>query len=246
MKEEKLNSGEISIKGNKFLAWLDNFWYHYKWHTIVTAFILIVIGVCIFQACTTEKNDIIFTYAGPKNFVGESAEKMDVNSALSNASKPVYGDDANAGLKSYLIYSKSQIEDIESENYVSESERPRVDTAKNTANMNSLKEYLKCGDSYILLLDPSIYNNEIDKSSLVKLSDVYGTTPDGASDEYSVRLGNTKIYNDVPEMQVLPSDTVVCLYSKLLITRQDDYNNNLEVFKSFAILNEATPEETGK
>ena len=36
-REDKREAGEIVVN-NRFLTWLDNFWYHYKWHVIVSAF----------------------------------------------------------------------------------------------------------------------------------------------------------------------------------------------------------------
>jgi len=38
---EKIEAGEIVVE-NRFLRWLDNFWYHYKWHTIIISFFVIM------------------------------------------------------------------------------------------------------------------------------------------------------------------------------------------------------------
>lgn len=242
MKEEKLSTEGISIKNNKFLVWLDNFWYHYKWHTIITVFLVLVLGISIIQACTTQKTDIVITYAGPKNFVGVSDEKMGINSALSDISSEIYGEEANATLNSFLIYSKEQIKKIEDENYVSESERPKVNTAENTSAMNNFNEYLKAGASYILLLDPSIYKG-IGEERLIQLTEVYGSTPEGALDKYSVRLGDTELYQTVAELRALPADTVVCMHAKLVTTKQNDYDMQKAVFKELATLGAVATEE---
>lgn len=245
MKEEKLSAEGISIKNNRFLVWLDNFWYHYKWHTIVALFLVIVLGVSLVQACTSEKTDIVITYAGPKGFVGVTDEKLGINSALSDASRDAYGDAANATLNSFLIYSKEQIEAIEKENYVSESERPKVNTADNTASMNNFNEYLKSGASYILLLDPSIYEG-IGEERFIELREVYGSLPEGARDKYSVRLGDTELYQTVAELRALPADTVVCMHARLVTTRQGDYDMQKAVFASIAALGEIATEESAE
>ena len=245
MKDEKLSAEGISIKSNKFLVWLDNFWYHYKWHTIVTVFLVLVLGISLIQACTSEKTDIVITYAGPKNFVGVSDEKVGVNSTLSEVAKEVYGEEANATLNNFLIYSKEQIEAIEGENYISESERPKVNTAENTAAMNNFNEYLKSGASYILLLDPSIYEG-IGEERFIQLQEVFGDLPEGAQDRYSVRLGDTKLYQTVAALRVLPADTVVCMHARLVTTRQEDYDMQKAVFKELATLGEIEAEESAK
>ena len=249
IKEEKLQAEEISTKNSKFLSWLDNFWYHYKWHTIVTVFIVIILGVSTVQACNTKRSDIIFTYAGPKEFVTAPEEKIAINSALSDVSKKIYGDKSNASVNTFLIYSKEQIKEIESELDENGKQKYVVDTAFNTSEMNSFDEFSKSGASFILLLDPSVYQRLISQSGeserLVELSAIYGDTPKGAFDKYSVRLGDTKIYQTVPELRALPEDTIVCLHGKLILsTKQKDYDMQTQVFKEFAELGNVTASQT--
>ncbi|MBR7161245.1 MAG: hypothetical protein IKD07_02395, partial [Clostridia bacterium] len=50
---------------SKFSKWLDNYWYHYKWHTILVGAAIIILVVCMWQVSTTEKHDVIIVYAGP-------------------------------------------------------------------------------------------------------------------------------------------------------------------------------------
>lgn len=248
MKEEKLHTEEISTKNSKFMAWLDNFWYHYKWHTIITLFIVIVLGTCIVQLASTPKSDLLFTYAGPKEFVTKPEEKTSINTVLSQVSAKVYGEDSRASLNSFLIYSKEQIKEIESELDENGRQKYVVDTAFNTSELNSFDEFSKSGASFILLLDPSIYQRLIDQNGeserLVELSALYGSTPEGALDKYSVRLGDTKLYQTIPDLQVLPADTVVCLHGKLILsTNQKEYDKQVSVFKEFATLGDISIEQ---
>ena len=39
---EKMQGGELRVE-NRFTRWLDNYWYHYKWHTVIGVFVLIVV-----------------------------------------------------------------------------------------------------------------------------------------------------------------------------------------------------------
>lgn len=241
MKEEKVYTEGISTKNSKFFSWFDNFWYHYKWHTIAIAFILIVLITVLVNCIRTPESNIVFTYAGPKSFVTVPAEKIGVNSALSEVSKGVYGDDASASINSFLIYSADQIKEIESELDEDGNQKYVVDTAFNTSEMNNFDEFSKTGASFILLLDPSVYQRLLDQSGeserLVELSAVFGSTPDGARDKYSVRLGDTEAYQTMPELQALPADTVVCLHARLILsTNRNEYDNHVEVFKNFAKL----------
>lgn len=241
MKKDKEYTEGISVKSNKFLAWLDNFWYHYKWHTIVTAFIVAVLGICLVQCAFTDSGDVIFTYAGPKEFVTAPQEKQAINSTISDVTKKTYGDKSSAVLNSFLIFSKNQIEEIESELDENGKQKYVVDTAFNTSQMNSFDEFSRSGASHILLLDPSIYQRLINQSGeaerLVELSAIYGETPEGARDKYSVRLGDTELYKNIAELRALPADTVVCLHGRLILsTNQADYDKQMAVFKDFALL----------
>ena len=61
---KKLAETEISKKGN-FLKWLDNYWYHYKWHTIIVGIVAVILIVCFWQMGSTKKHDTVIVYAGP-------------------------------------------------------------------------------------------------------------------------------------------------------------------------------------
>ena len=64
--DEKQKTGDISLR-SPFLKKLDNFFYHYKWHSIVALFLVVVLTVTLVQACSKETFDVEVMYAGPKN-----------------------------------------------------------------------------------------------------------------------------------------------------------------------------------
>ena len=57
---------EIKIKLNTSEK-LENFWYHYKWHTIAGLFAVICIVILTFQLCTKTSYDVNIIYAGEKS-----------------------------------------------------------------------------------------------------------------------------------------------------------------------------------
>ena len=58
---------------NKFIKWLSNFWYHYKFRTIMCLFLAVVIGVTVFEAVTRETYDIkVYLYMS--QFVSSDVE----------------------------------------------------------------------------------------------------------------------------------------------------------------------------
>ena len=73
--DENKNTQIEDIKEEKqsFSKWLDNFWYHYKWHTIAVIFVLAVAIVCTVQLVNRSDYDAVIAYAGSKN-VSKKAE----------------------------------------------------------------------------------------------------------------------------------------------------------------------------
>lgn len=58
-------------------AWWEYFWMYYKWHTLATAFILLLIIITTYQNLTAPKYDITVTYAGKVIFSEEMSHKIE-------------------------------------------------------------------------------------------------------------------------------------------------------------------------
>ncbi len=237
-KNERLQEKTIAVEKGKFLKWLDNYWYHYKWPTIAVAFFVVVIAVCLIQSITIEKKDILITYAGPTSLTGD--EKLAIETALTDALPEGFGDngrEGKAGFVPYLIYSKEQIKEIEERN--SESEDPiYIDTVFIANEYSTLNSQYKTGSCSIYLLEEWLYRELLKEDGttdrLKPLSEVFGETPEGAIDAYAVRLGDTELYKNSPALRVLPEDTVLCMHEDLV--GQRDYEKLVEAFKLMAKL----------
>ena len=244
MKEEKQYTEGISLKENRFLVWLDNYWYHYKWVTIVVAFFLIVFSICIIQSCTSTPTDILVTYAGPVSLKAD--EKVNIEKVLSKNLPESFGEskEAHAGLSSYYLLSKEQIENVEKQTDA-DGYKIYVDRSFNTNEQDSFESQLMTGSGSVLLIDRWIYDSFMDSSGkterLVPLSETLGQAPEGAIGAYGIRLGDTELYKNNPQLQALPADTVLCLHSKIL--GQKNYDKEIEAFKAFAKIAENSDEK---
>ena len=49
----------------RFFAFVENFWYHHKFGTLVTIFLVIVLLVCTLQMCGKNSYDVHVLYSGP-------------------------------------------------------------------------------------------------------------------------------------------------------------------------------------
>ena len=230
MNEEKLSEKKIATKSNKFLTWLDNYWYHYKWPTIIVAFFAVVISVCLIQSITHEEKDILITYAGSAAL--EPDDRASIERVFNENLPKGFGNqgtEGKSGLISYTIYSKQQISDLQ-------SQQIHIDTVFNSNEYSTLNSQYKTGNGSIYLLERWLYDEIVNGDSgterLKPLAEVFGETPKGAIGAYGIRLGDTELYKSSPELQVLPEDTVICLHEKIF--GQRDYEKEVEAFAEIA------------
>ena len=65
MEEKDMSSGGGAPLGKPSAKErIENFWYHYKWHSIVAVFVIIAILVCSLQMCSKDSYDVYILYAG--------------------------------------------------------------------------------------------------------------------------------------------------------------------------------------
>jgi len=240
-KEQKEYTEGIAVGESRALSWLDNFWYHYKWVTIVVAFFLIVGIVCIAQACSVTPVDVNLTYAGPATL--SSAQKLAIHSVVARALPEGFSDkdSAEVNLINYYILSKEQIEE-EQKKTNADGSPVYVDTYFITNEQETFESQMMTGSGAILLIDPSIFDSlggNAQSVRLRKLSEVLGYTPEGAINDFGIRLGDTELYRSNPELRVLPEDTVLCLHAKVVSQKQKDYDKQVEAFKALAIIAES-------
>ncbi|MBQ8140247.1 MAG: hypothetical protein IJ038_00940 [Clostridia bacterium] len=230
--DDKIRGADIKPQSN-FLRRVENFWYHYKWTTIIVLFFVLVFVVCTVQMCSNEKEDIAVLYAGP---VQMSAEEMSNFESVMNFVMPEdFDKNGKKDTKSvgYQIYSEEQIKNIESQTDAA-GVAGYVDRSYNSGNYDNFYNYIQTGDCSICFVDPSLFENMRAHDRLMKLSDVLGYS-DGSIDGYGYRLGDLEIYDSYGALQVMPEDTVVCLLRPLVVGKSSDaeaYGFEKSMFKA--------------
>lgn len=209
-RETKIHTEGIK-SDTKVQKWLDNFWYHYKWHTVITLFFVIVILVCTLSTCGRETYDSTVLYAGPAYL--DSEKKSGVEAVLEAVMPDDKSGDGekNVFLNTFLIYSKEQIEEIEAETD-EEGRHLDVDNSTITKNSENFYDYLMTGETSLCLLDPSLFEALLSNERLAEIEEgVWG-----------VRLGDLSIYENYAVLRELPEDTVVCFLRQNLIGGNSD------------------------
>ena len=214
------------VEQSPFLRWLDNFWYHYKWTVIISAFFAMVLIVCVVQMFSDPVYDINIAYSGTYGFSATEAEMMynDLSDALP---KDLNGDGAKyAGFIRYQIYSKEEIEAEQKQVEVARKEAEargedpseitsKINLAFNSEQYSQFTNSLLTGQCYIYLCSPFVYETVKSSGRVCRLADLGGAVPAYAYDECAVLLKDTPMYQSSEILQKLPEDTLVCLLTEI-------------------------------
>ena len=213
MEDNKSSYSEVSLKDNKVFKWLDNYWYHYKWHTIITLFFVIIAIVCIVQMVKKTEPDAIITYAGGYAFEVDDTKnlqeffKTKISSDLNNDGKIFF-----SVQNYYLPYGVSN-------------------DSQNSKNFSNL---MLTGQSAVLFVSEAVYNSLKENDRLVPLDNSVVSLPKNLpeNDGYSFCLGDLPIYQNNEELQILPGDTRVCLARKVINVKDEDYSLMKSTFRA--------------
>ena len=199
--EEKMEARELRTQ-SKFLAWLENFWYHYKWHTIIGAFFLTVILVCTVQCATKESTDMTVSFCA--NAALGDAEREAVTKILGDiCPEDVDGDGKKTvTLNQHSIFSEEQLTKLYTEKN-EESGETKFDqsgylSAKNynTERIQNLQNYVLTGECAVWLVSEYVYTTMFDGKIVV-----VDSRP----------LSETWIYQTFDAIKALPDGMMVIL-----------------------------------
>lgn len=198
----------------KFLKWLDNFWYHYKWPVIIfTAFAVFAI-IMTAQFFSRAEFDLDLLYAGPLNPTPN--QLRDAETEISKLISDDLNDDGkkNCQITPFYLLTDEQAKALQAE-YDAKEELFFVDRAKLADTQQKFTTQISAGNSALLILDPAWYTLLREQDLIIPLSEtegIAGTELENLSaDGYSFRLADTPFAQFFTAVQVFPEDTVICL-----------------------------------
>lgn len=223
---------------SKVLKWLDNYWYHYKWQTLIVIFVLVVAVICIGQMVTRTTADVYILYGGPAQLTANEIHEVDL--AIQLMMQQDYNGDGekSAELIYYLLMTDQQRKDALSE--AEAQSEPLIINAKNlTDNQNAFATQLAVGDAAICFLDPAWYQTARENNAFVPLATLLGKTPENAQDEYSILLCDLPFAQYFSAFSVFPPDTLVAVRAESAVNSSIGsdkkarlYEQQLEMFRS--------------
>lgn len=195
---DKLEAGEIREQ-SKFLRWLDNYWYHYKWPTIFVAVALIAVIIIVAQMSERREYDFQYVYAGPVTLSTEDTESM--AAVLADLARGEEFPSPEVALTAYYLKAQSQITTEDA--YTAQLLQ---------SNREAFGGQVLSGNALIFFMDPLFYAEQgAEGIGFLAVRDYLPNVPDAALiGECGLRLDATVLYEQEC-FQKLPGDTVVCL-----------------------------------
>jgi len=219
----------------RFIKWLDNYWYHYKWPTIIVSFFLAVGIICTVQMLKKEDYDVYAVYSGGKYFTAD--EQKAIEDAFSYVIDDYDGNgDKNVCLTKIVVLTEEELKQ-KKEEANAENENLAYNFESRTDAIEQLSMELMTGQSYVCFFSEGMYDQVKDKDRFVPLNSIFDTVPEGAVDECAVRLADTEFGSYFSgALSVMGEDTVVCL-RKISVQdagsdkKTEEYEDHTEFFK---------------
>lgn len=206
--------GDVKLS-SPLIKKLENFWYHYKWHTIAAVAVVIIILVLTLQTCSRVSYDGYILYAGPYEIKktsanGDIAPYSTTISSLKKACEDFDNDgNVNVTLQNFFV-----INEEEAEKLYDLEPGYSINTTLVQEDTERLGQTMLYGDYYVCFLSERIFLEYEERYGGAMFKEVSEYLTDGKkydlASENGVYLGSLEFYS-LPGICDLPADTVICL-----------------------------------
>ena len=236
--DEKLDTGEVYIKKNRFSKWFENFWYHYKWHSLIALFLVFTITVCTLQMCEKEKYDAYILYAGGHAFARESSdgdfpEYVKAKDSIERFVSDYDGNgESNISFRDLYTPTESELKEKDEESFAERAYNDR----------NALATTMMSGDFFLCFFAPEVFENynSVGSNEASIFCDLTKYIPDGSAIVFyegtktGILLSSLDFYK-LPGISALPSDTVIAIRNASFSSHLDDRDNNRDLERAIEI-----------
>ena len=194
---------------------IENFFYYYKWHTIVALFLIFAVVISTVQLCTRVENDVCLLYAGAADVkkTSQNGQPSPYETLLSVVKTYVedYTGDGKIQVTFEVLFTLSAEERAAIEQRLQdEGGQYSLNDAQLYQNANSLRDNMTIGDFYVCLLSEANFRQYEDL-----LAEIAPYTNGNESDyvflsDKGIYLSSTALAKK-PGFDALPEDTVICL-----------------------------------
>ena len=208
---------------SKFSKWLDNYWYHYKWHTIIVSFFLIIGIISTVQIFNKESYDAYVMYVGGEEI--PDTKYYDILQSLKAVSS-----DYDEDKKHTINFGKLAFVSDPENNMASTINSPTVQFLSNLV----VQPY------YIYLMDVEVYKLYEDSGVFVPISELFNDVPqEWYYDDTAVYFDKTDYANSFAGVDGLGENTLLVMkiipyFSSKRVTaaERESYENHLDMLKN--------------
>ena len=221
---EKISNKNLTLKQKT-----QNFWYHYKWHTLAALFLLFVVCTIFFTQAGTTEPDVLLYYGGPSYFSENAVQSVE------DAFATVMTQDANGdGEKiTQLIVTTVLSKEQEAQKVMDAKEEGELIYMGDLSAADAeYKQEILYGLGIVCLIDKSHYEQSKERFEL--FSEVIGqeNLPEGIfADGKGVMLCDTAFGRYFEVFEGLPKDTVLCIKKQPLHIKDATYEAAAELFR---------------
>ncbi len=192
-------------------AWFSNLWYYYKWHILVGALVLLVLGISLVQCIKNEKPDASILYVADMDLGNTNRGKVEQFAA------EYYGDVTGDGKKVLSIAFMNQND---------KTTKDRIQTE------------VVAGEHTLYFVDKASFEWLSKYDVLAPLAEVLGEKPEGAVSDYGIEIKYLDLA-EVEGFNDMPRDTIMCLRGNReggidYGNSTELYKNNVDLFRSLA------------
>ncbi len=224
---EKLSDVKMS---SPFLTWLENFWYHYKWHTIAAVFAVVVLTVCLVQCSRQRDYDIYVMYAGGETFSrkSEGGDIPEYTKMLGALQKHAGDYDENGEVT--LSFSDLFVPSPEEQKALGDN----LDFSSMREDIKTLNDRMAYSEYYVFLVSKYVYDEYHVKSDIELFAPIKKYCPEGNDfvfeGDNAVYLSSTDLYKLAP-FSDLPEDTLICIRINSEVTSAFSKKKNAELYR---------------
>ena len=197
---------------SSLLSRLDNFWYHYKWHTLIVLFLAVVLIVGVGQMCNKNKYDVFIMYAGIHDVERKSTTGVSEYETLVQGLKKISDDydgdgEVNVSFLPLFLPSSAEIEELNKQDGF------EVNTAVVADNVEIFNTNIVYSNYYLCFLSTTVYENYKTTAGVSLFVPLDGYVEGTDAELYApdaILLSSTD-FGKSAGFSNFPEDTVICL-----------------------------------
>ena len=192
---------------------LENFWYHYKWHTIAAVFTLVVVIICLVQCGKQVEYDVYVMYAGGETFSRQSKDgdipryNQMVDGFERFATNYDGKNGATVSFSDLFIPSPEEKEQLGA----------NADYSSMSQDIQTLNDRMAYSEYYVFLVSKYVYDQYHVRSETEMFAPIKQYCPEDNDfvfeGENAIYLASTDLYKLAP-FSSLPEDTLICIRIK--------------------------------